>query len=74
VILKYLGKGPSAEYPGEIDEKTVVRIKDRASEWCEGLGAVTFSEGLRTIGEGAFNCCKSLRCIRFPESLRQIDI
>ncbi|MBQ4144438.1 MAG: leucine-rich repeat protein [Thermoguttaceae bacterium] len=52
----------------------MVRIKDRASEWCEGLGAVTFSEGLRTIGEGAFNCCKSLRCIRFPESLRQIDI
>ncbi|MBQ7474951.1 MAG: leucine-rich repeat protein [Clostridia bacterium] len=52
---------------------TLKRLPDQLFCWCESLEKVVVSEGVETIGSGAFILCSSLRDITLPGSLKKIE-
>lgn len=50
----------------------VTSIQARAFDECTGLTAVSFPEGMETIGDFAFNGCSSLTAISLPNSVSLI--
>ena len=50
----------------------VKTIGDSAFRECKNLSAVTFSEGLETISQNAFNACASLTTIELPASIGEV--
>lgn len=51
----------------------VTSIGNFSFHHCENLSEVSFAEGLRDIGMGAFWCC-GLSSVDFPDSLEHIDL
>ncbi len=72
-------------YNEETDEETysnlqgivipgsVTHIGDDAFEYCDKLTSVTLSNGIKYIGEYAFNSCKSLKSITIPDSVIKLE-
>ena len=72
IITGYLGTERKIVVPKEINDRPVTQIGEGAfSEY--DLIEIVFPEGLRIIGEQAFEDCACLEAITFPESLETID-
>lgn len=52
--------------------ETVKNIADRAFYNCDGLTAITFSEGFNNIGAECFYDCDGITTVTMPESARKI--
>ena len=50
----------------------VKMIGDSAFRGCKSLSSVTFSEGLETISQNAFNACENLTVIDLPASIGEV--
>lgn len=69
VLIKALDKSITS---CDVNENTKI-IYDEAFKDLNNLVEVKISEGLTSIGYEAFNCCRNLRKITLPSSLRYID-
>lgn len=79
-VLTISGSGEMTKSPwGRVDdkikhvviEKGVTSISKHAFYACENIESVTLPEGLITIGDFAFQCCR-FKSIRFPDSLESV--
>ena len=50
----------------------VVRINERAFQWCEKLKTVTLPEGLKVLEDAVFEYCYSLKEIKLPSTLEEV--
>lgn len=57
--------------PTYIDSKRVIRIDDGAFSDCTGLTSITLSEGITSIGDGAFAGC-TLESFVMPDSVTEV--
>ena len=72
--IKSLGEFAFADSKLEIVNipKSIEVIKSYAFNDCENLKYVLFSYGVKQLGDGAFNTCKSLTHIQLPDSVTNI--
>ncbi len=76
-ITGYTGSGGEVTVPGELDGHKVSAIGRWAFAVSEPMGnvsptSVTLPEGVRSIGEYAFDGCSSLASVTLPEGVRSI--
>lgn len=70
-ISRYNGSDTVVTVPSQIDGKTVSAIGEEAFIGT-AVVSVTIPEGVRTIGNYAFDQCRQLTSIQFPSSLESI--
>lgn len=74
IISKYIGKEESVVIPGNIDGFIVTKIGSNAFADCDFIQTITMAEGVTSIGDEAFWCCRSLHRIILPNSLKEIGM
>ena len=52
---------------------TLVKIGERAFQYCRGLTALDFPPSLREIGRESFECCTGLTAVVIPPSVTELD-
>lgn len=70
-ITKYNGSDTTVSVPAQIDGKAVTAIGEEAFIG-KGVVSVTIPEGVRSIGNYAFDQCRKLTDIRLPSSVESI--
>ena len=76
-ITKYKGNDDNVIIPAEINDKPVTEIAEQYNVGAfsgKSIKSVVIPEGVTTINSNAFNSCKNLTDIEFPESLAEITM
>lgn len=76
-ITKYKGNDDNVIIPAEINGKPVTEIAEQYNVGAfsgKSIKSVVIPEGVTTINSNAFNSCKNLTDIEFPESLAEITM
>ena len=71
-IVKYNGDEVTVEIPSEIDGHPVVEVGAEAFRYRK-LKSVSFSDGIRIIGQQAFEYCEITDSLRLPENVTISD-
>ena len=72
-ISKFIGHSvENMEIPSELNGKRIVGIADNAFCCLEKLENLKIREGIRFIGDRAFNQCYSLVSVELPETLEKV--
>ena len=76
-IIAYVGNGTKLVIPSEIDGYKIIKIANFA--FCAmmnpkyySLTSVEITDGITSIGQGAFSGCSNLSCISVPNSVTEI--
>ena len=72
-ITKYTGPGGEVTIPATIGGKPVVEIGNGAFVKCTALTRVIIPEGVKRICMNAFFGCSSMRSVRIPDGVTEID-
>lgn len=68
VLTKYTGSGGDVVIPDE-----VIKIGNKAFEWCKNLQNVTIPKNIAKIGNNAFHGCENLQNVIIPEGVKKIE-
>ena len=71
-ITGYIGSAPYVTIPAQLDGKTVIGVADYAFRSRDYLVSVVLPDGLKTIGNEAFYCCRNLTYVTLPDTLEEI--
>ena len=63
----------SFHIPDKVGGRPVVGVYSAAFTGNTDVEAVSFSEGIQTIGQAAFLACTSLKSVSFPSTLRRLE-
>ena len=68
ILKKYTGIGGDVVIPDE-----VIKIGNKAFEWCKNLQNVTIPKNIAKIGNNAFHGCENLQNVIIPEGVKKIE-
>lgn len=71
-IVRYLGEDEEPAIPAEFDGRAVTAIGESAFAGNITLTGIDIPEGVKDIGDYAFECCPKLARVSFPASLREV--
>lgn len=71
-ITGYTGSATEITIPSKIGENPVTTIRNKAFEYTN-ITSVIITNGVKTIGERAFDSCTSLESINIPDSVTSIE-
>ena len=71
IIGRYAFENSRQSLQSVVIPSGVVRINERAFQYCEKLKTVTLPEGLKVLEDAVFEFCYSLREIKLPSTLEE---
>lgn len=71
-IIGYLGTDTSLEIPSEIEGTQVTKIAEKAFLGNSSIVSILLPDGLKEIGDSAFQECTSLQTVNIPTSVQEI--